>query len=87
MSKTYTISFTTVDLDQLLKVLYSQTTIPDENAIRLISQINKEVQKSSPLNQNLLANDQLDLTLAGATETYRRYRVDHSLAESMPSLP
>ena len=90
MSKTYTISFTTVDLDQLLKVLYSQTTIPDENAIRLISQINKEVQKSSPLTtgkKNLLANDQLDLTLAGATETYRRYRVDHSLAESMPSLP
>lgn len=58
--------------------------------IRLIAQINKEVHKSSPLkldNRNLLANEELDLSLPGARETYQRYRVDHSLPESLSSLP
>ncbi len=90
MSKTYTISFTTVDLDQLLKVLYSQTVIPDETAIRLISEINREVHKSSPLkldSQNLLTNEQLDLTLSGARETYQRYRLEHSFKESVSHSP
>ena len=41
--KMYSIEFSPSELEQLLKVLYEQTVLQDEAAIRLIAKINAEL--------------------------------------------
>ncbi|MFZ9736910.1 MAG: hypothetical protein ACO3EZ_02760 [Prochlorotrichaceae cyanobacterium] len=90
MSKTYNITFDPNELDQLLRVLYRQTTITDNSAIRLIAKINSEVHHNSPLhseNISLLANENIDVTLANAEDTYHRYRAKHLSSTDLPIVP
>ncbi|MEY2976424.1 MAG: hypothetical protein ACO3NK_04885 [Prochlorotrichaceae cyanobacterium] len=90
MSKTYSITFDPNELDQLLTVLYGQTVIADNSAIRLIAKINSEVHHNSPLNpdqSSLLANSHLDMTLENAETTYHRYRVKHLTSATLPIDP
>jgi hypothetical protein len=78
--KMYSIEFSPSELEQLLKVLYQQTVLQDEAAIRLIAKINAEVHAQSMLNsngQNPSSNYDLDIKMMTAAETYHRYRTDH----------
>ncbi|MEY2976423.1 MAG: hypothetical protein ACO3NK_04890 [Prochlorotrichaceae cyanobacterium] len=73
----HSITFEPTELDKLINILYLQTSMPDEQAISLIAKINGSVHKGSVLKefkQNLLSNENLDLALVSATETYYQYR-------------
>jgi hypothetical protein len=72
----YAIVFSPIELDQILRVLYVQTTIEDKDAIQMIAKINMAVHQEStisPNHQNLLVNQNLNLSIINATEVYNRY--------------
>lgn len=69
------LDFQPQELEQLLKVLYLQTTLEDDQAIDLIAKIHREVHRLSVLRpKNLLTNTSFDQSLISAQETYYRYR-------------
>lgn len=77
--KMYRVEFEPSELEQLLKVLYEQTVLQDEAAIRLIAKINAEVHSQSMLNfngQQPESDHAFDIKIMTATETYHRHRTD-----------
>ena len=84
----YSVEFSPSELEQLLKVLYEQTVLRDEAAIRLIAKINVDVHTQSLLNLNeqKFISDydyDFDTKMMTATETYHRYRSDR--LEDLPN--
>jgi|GEM_PF-2705716 hypothetical protein len=72
---TYQFEFQPQELEKLLKVLYLQTTIEDDQVILLIAKIHKEVHRVSVLtSKNLFVNKDLDQSLISAKEAYYQYR-------------
>lgn len=87
--KMYRVEFEPSELEQLLKVLYEQTVLQDEAAIRLIAKINSEVHSQSILNANGQqpeSDHAFDIKMMTATETYHRHRTDR-LGGRLGNLP
>lgn len=89
MSKTYAISLSNIEIDQLLKILYYQQIVADETAINLIAKLNRAIHEHSPIkrNGNELSNKDLDLSRVAAAETYHRYRSKRMKQSAKPEQP
>ena len=90
LENNYSLNIDSFQLEQLLRVLYTQTIIQDEIAIHLISLINQELHRRSPIrnsNTNLLTNGEIDQSYIHAEETYYQYRKRHGVGQNLSEQP